>query len=160
MKINSLKQAGAWWNKMRLKRTLVCLALAASGLALLGSCQHSMAVETPLTARDSAMAPRISFKQTEYHFGQVKSGALVNYNFVFKNTGKSPLIIADIATSCGCTVPHYDHIPVPEGGLGHIQVVFNTAGKAGIQEKIITITANTIPRHNQVALVGIVNNIK
>lgn len=140
-------------------RILIAVFCLMAGMALFGACRHAMAVDVPMTARDSAMAARISFNQTEYHFGQVKSGALVSYSFLFRNTGKSPLVIADISTSCGCTVPHYDHIPIPAGGQGHIQVVFNTAGKAGIQEKIITITANTIPKLNQVALVGIVNNI-
>lgn len=114
----------------------------------------------PLTAQDSLLAPRFTFVGKDYRFGTVKTGALVRHDFSFVNAGKTPLVISDIYASCGCTTPHFDHKPVAPGATGHIQVVFDTEGKAGVQQKIITITANTIPRLSQVALVGIVTNTK
>jgi|GEM_PF-813477 len=113
-------------------------------------------VETLLTARDSATAAKFRFNHKDYLFGEVKAGALVTYSFKFVNDGKSPLIIRDIYTSCGCTVTSYNHIPVTVGKKGQINVVFNTDGKSGIQRKIVTIIANTVPRLNQIAMAGIV----
>lgn len=132
--------------------TTVCIFL------FLPSCHQrsNSYAETLLTARDSATAAKFKFNRKDYLFGEVKAGALITYSFKFVNEGRSPLIIRDIYTSCGCTVTSYDHTPVAVGKEGKIKVVFNTDGKSGIQRKIVTITANTVPRLSQVAMAGIV----
>lgn len=132
--------------------TAVCILLLLPACHLPGNSY----AETPLTARDSATAAKFKFDRKDYLFGEVKAGSLVTYSFKFVNVGESPLIIRDIYTSCGCTVTSYDHTPVAVGKEGNIKVVFNTEGKSGIQRKIVTITANTIPRLSQVAMAGIV----
>lgn len=132
--------------------SVVCLLL------VLPACHQSRNsyAETLLTARDSATAAKFRFNRKDYLFGEVKAGALITYSFKFINDGKSPLIIRDIYTSCGCTVTSYEHTPVAVGKQGEIKVTFNTDGKSGIQRKIVTITANTVPRLSQVAMAGIV----
>jgi hypothetical protein len=72
-------------------------------------------------------------------------GETVSYPFKFKNSGKSDLIIADVSTSCGCTVPSYPKEPIHPGQDGVIKVSFNSAGKHGFQNKSIVIVANTQP---------------
>ena len=72
-------------------------------------------------------------------------GETVSYPFKFKNTGKSDLIIADVSTSCGCTVTSYNKEPIHPGKEGVIRVSFNSAGKHGYQNKSIVIVANTQP---------------
>ncbi|TNF25305.1 MAG: DUF1573 domain-containing protein, partial [Bacteroidetes bacterium] len=74
----------------------------------------------------------------------------------FKNTGQGDLIITDAKGSCGCTVPEWPKEPVPPGGEGKIDVVFNSEGKSGQQNKKITITANTVPSMTVLAINGVI----
>ena len=51
--------------------------------------------------------------------------------------------------SCGCTVPSWTKDPIAVGGTGFVEAEFDTKGKAGIQNKTITVTANTWPKITQ-----------
>lgn len=91
--------------------------------------------------------PVFSFEEEVYDFGTINEGDIVEKIFTFKNMGEAPLIIADAKGSCGCTVPEYSKdVPIPINGEGTIKVVFNSKGKPGIQNKTVTITANTYPK--------------
>jgi len=72
-------------------------------------------------------------------------GETVSYPFKFRNTGKSDLVISDVSTSCGCTVPSFPKNPIHPGQDGVIKVSFNSAGKHGYQNKNIVVVANTQP---------------
>jgi hypothetical protein len=91
------------------------------------------------TTRDTA---KISFREYEHDFGKVAEGEEVAYTFMFENKGQGYLIINSAITSCGCTVPKYDTKPIPPGGKGNLEVVFDTSGRNGIQTKIITVNSN------------------
>lgn len=106
------------------------------------------------TAAETANAPVIKFEKDTYNFGTIKQGDKVSYNFKFTNTGKSPLIITNAVASCGCTIPEWPKEPVKPGDGGVIKVVFNSATKSGLQDKLITITGNTIPAQSLVHLTG------
>jgi hypothetical protein len=87
--------------------------------------------------------PIISFYETEYNFGSIKEGDIVEHNFHFTNTGSSPLIISDAKASCGCTVPSFSTEEIASGGTGSISVKFDSSNKTGSQNKTVTITTNT-----------------
>ena len=74
--------------------------------------------------------------------------------FRFKNIGQSNLIISSAQGSCGCTVPQWPKEPIKPGEKGEIEVVFNSEGKSGLQNKTITLVANTIPNTIVIALKG------
>ncbi len=99
-------------------------------------------------------APAFKFEKESYDFGQITQGEKVTYDFKFKNIGKSPLIITNATATCGCTTPEYPKGPVAPGENGMIHVVFNSATKSGMQNKIVTITANTVPSTTEVHLIG------
>lgn len=106
-------------------------------------------VNNPHTAEgidtiSAAMKPVIAFKDTVHDFGKVHENEVVQYNFAFTNTGKSPLIISAAAASCGCTVADYPHDPVAPGESGIMKVTFNTSGKSGHQEKSVSLHTNTV----------------
>ena len=84
----------------------------------------------------------------------MNEGDKVSYEFKFKNVGKSPLIISSASASCGCTVPDYPKAPIAPGGEGVISVVFNSEGRPGMQNKIVTVTANTIPQYTELNILG------
>ena len=87
--------------------------------------------------------PIMTFKESEYNFGHITEGDVVEHTFNFTNTGASNLIITDASASCGCTVPSYPETPIYSGASGSITVKFNSANKSGEQNKTITISANT-----------------
>lgn len=90
--------------------------------------------------------PAFEFQVEEHDFGAIKEGDVVNHVFQFTNNGEAPLIISSATASCGCTVPQWPKEPVAVGGTGEIHVSFNSKNKPGIQNKTITITANTNPK--------------
>ena len=114
----------------------------------------------PTTKADTANAPVLAFEKSSYDFGKIKQGDKVSHDFKFSNNGKSPLIISDVVASCGCTKPDWPKIPIAPGSNGVIKVVFNSAGKSGLQDKLITITANTLPAQSLVHLIGEVKSLK
>ena len=106
------------------------------------------------TTANAANAPIMKFEFETHDFGKIKQGDKTSYQFKFTNTGKSPLIITNAVASCGCTTPDWPKAPLQPGETGKISVVFNSAGKSGLQDKLITITANTNPAQNVVHLIG------
>lgn len=103
---------------------------------------------------DPATAPVFRFEKESYDFGEITEGEQVSYDFSFTNTGKSPLIISSASATCGCTVPEYPHEPVAPGEKGTIHVVFNSTGKSGMQNKVVTLTANTASGSQELHVVG------
>jgi hypothetical protein len=93
--------------------------------------------------RDTTQVGVMQFDHSNFNFGDLTQGAKVNHEYTFKNTGTVPLVIANVLVTCGCTVPEWTKTPIPPGNSGSIKVSFNSAGKMGIQNKTITILANT-----------------
>lgn len=89
--------------------------------------------------------PVITFEETEHDFGRIIEGETVTYSFRFTNTGKSDLIIAEVSTSCGCTVPSYPTTPIRPGEKDVVKIAFNSSGRRGYQSKNILVTSNTQP---------------
>jgi hypothetical protein len=104
----------------------------------------------------SENAAVMSFEQTEYDFGTIKQGTVVDHTFKFTNTGKSPLIIESASASCGCTAPDWTKTPVAPGEQGEVKVQFNSTGKMGQQSPMVTIRANTEPNIMRISMKGTV----
>ncbi len=96
--------------------------------------------------------PSFEFAEESHDFGSIVEGEVVEHTFKFKNTGEAPLIISSATASCGCTVPLWPKEPIPVGEDGEIQVRFNSTKKSGVQNKTITITANTYPKINRIRI--------
>jgi hypothetical protein len=89
--------------------------------------------------------PVISFAEYSHDFGKLNEGEKVTYAFKFKNTGKAPLIINNVSTSCGCTVSSYPKKPIKPGEGASIDISFDSQGKHGFQSKSITVFTNAQP---------------
>ena len=89
--------------------------------------------------------PAFSFNEEFRDFGNIEEGLTVEHIFKFTNSGDAPLIISNAQGSCGCTVPQYSRNPIAPGETGEIKVSFNSAGRAGKQDKRVTLSANTVP---------------
>jgi|AntAceMinimDraft_17_1070374.scaffolds.fasta_scaffold00162_2 hypothetical protein len=95
-----------------------------------------------LTPEQLKNAPKIEFEKTVYDFGSVKTGEKVLYSFVFKNQGKTDLIIRKVKTSCGCTATNPEKTTLKPGESSKINISFNTRGRSGNQHKTITVICN------------------
>lgn len=84
----------------------------------------------------------ISFREYEHNFGIVTEGEKVSCLFTFDNKGTSDLVVSSVSTSCGCTAPKYDTKPIPPGGSGNVEVVYNASGMNGKQTKTVTVKSN------------------
>ena len=96
----------------------------------------------------------MSFGELEFDYGVIDAGEKVNHKYKFTNSGSEPLIISNAKGSCGCTVPNWPKEPIPPGGTGEIDVVFDSKGKKGKQSKRVTITANTNPAQTFLTIKG------
>ena len=138
-----------------MKKLFLGVFLAATTLVACNQTKSTDAANADSTTTTvSANAPIIKFEFDSHDFGKVKAGDKVTYEFNFTNTGQSPLIISTATASCGCTVPEWPKTPIQPGQGGKIKVTFDSANKEGLQDKQITVTANTSPAQNIVHLVG------
>ncbi len=83
----------------------------------------------------------MTFKYTDHNFGTVASGSDVSYDFEFINTGKAPLVITNVSTSCGCTTPSWPREPIPSKGRASIKVKYDS-NRIGNFSKTITVMSN------------------
>jgi len=107
---------------------------------------ETQTVKPVAEAKPAGPLPVIQFATVEHDFGTINEGQVVEYTYTFKNTGEAPMIIQDAKPSCGCTVPNWTKDPIPVGGSGYVKAKFDSNGKPGIQNKVITVTANTYPK--------------
>ena len=103
---------------------------------------------------DLENVPSFEFENELHDFGSITQGEKVSYSFKFKNTGKKNLIISSANGSCGCTVPQYPKNPIAPGQSASIEVVFNSEGKEGKQDKSVTLMANTNPASKVLKISG------
>jgi hypothetical protein len=104
----------------------------------------------------SGPAPAFKWAEETFDFGTIKEGEIAEHTFKFTNVGEAPLIISNASASCGCTVPSYSKDPIPVGGTGEILVKFNSSNKPGVQNKTVSITANTNPKLSRLNIKAIV----
>ena len=109
------------------------------------------------TERDSQIVfPSISFDKTLHDFGDITNGTPVETIFSYTNSGRSPLVVTDIKSTCGCTVPQgWSKSPLMPGESSQFSVKFNGKG-ANKVSKTITLTTNTENGREQVRITAFV----
>lgn len=95
--------------------------------------------------------PKIVFEQTSYDYGLIFAGDDGEINFKFKNEGKSPLIISNVVSSCGCAVPYWSKDPIMPSKSGTIKVNYNT-NIVGDIKRSITVSTND-PNQSRIVLI-------
>ncbi len=96
--------------------------------------------------------PSINFDKTLHDFGEIQNGTPVETVFSYTNSGRSPLVVTDIKSTCGCTVPQgWSKEPLMPGESSQFSVKFNGKG-ANKVSKTITLTTNTEKGREQVRI--------
>lgn len=118
-----------------MKKALALLVVAIFTISI--SCSQSSEVDTKVDKK----APVITFETLEYDYGTISQGDDGKCEFVFKNTGKNPLVLSNVRPSCGCTVPKWSKEPIKGGNKSSIEVKYNTK-RVGSFSKSITVHSN------------------
>ncbi|HIW86994.1 MAG TPA: DUF1573 domain-containing protein [Candidatus Onthomorpha intestinigallinarum] len=83
----------------------------------------------------------ITFEKLEHDYGEVPQKGNGVTEFKYTNTGKAPLIISKVRSSCGCTVPKWSKEPLMPGQSASITVKYNT-NNVGPINKSVTVESN------------------
>ena len=85
---------------------------------------------------------KIEFKEDTIDYGQIERGSDGVRVFEFTNTGDAPLVISNVKSTCGCTIPKKPEAPIAPGETGQIQVKYDTKRPAGPFRKAVTVLSN------------------
>jgi len=106
---------------------------------------ESLQANNEWTEQQKNEGAQFLFENLSHHFGEVIQGEQVSYTFLFKNVGKTNLVIYDVATSCGCTSSVATEAPIKPDEEGKITIIFDSKHKNGEVKNSIIISANTNP---------------
>ena len=102
-----------------------------------------------------ASAQTITFNNTTLDYGTIKQGSDGNREFVIKNTGDKPLIISNVAPSCGCTTADYTKTPIKPGKKGFVEASYNAASP-GAFVKTVNVTTSDSKTPKTLSFKGVV----
>lgn len=84
---------------------------------------------------------KMEFKTETIDYGEIAKGSDGVRVFEFTNVGDEPLIISQVKSSCGCTVPSKPKGPVAPGESSTISVKYDT-NRVGPIRKTVTVYSN------------------
>jgi hypothetical protein len=88
-----------------------------------------------------AQQAKITFKEDTIDYGTIAKGSDGVRVFQFTNTGDVPLIVGDVKSSCGCTVPKKPEGPIAPGASSSIEVKYDT-NRVGPIRRTVTVYSN------------------
>ena len=83
----------------------------------------------------------MKFKTEVIDYGTISQNSEGKRLFTFTNKGDAPLLITNVKTSCGCTVPSYSKAPILPGNIGELEIKYDTK-RLGAFTKTITVMSN------------------
>jgi hypothetical protein len=104
------------------------------------------------TLSQCSRVPVIRFEKEIYDFGVAEEEEKIEYTYVFKNTGREPVVIRHVQSSCVCaTVLDYDRTIAP-GKKGRIPITFTAPRYNGNILKLINVKTN-VPEQETIRLI-------
>ncbi len=104
---------------------------------LFGCCSIAIAQNLP------SAGASIAWEKNSHDFGEITEGEKVEHTFKLTNSGAEPLVITNVQVTCGCTTPKgWPRDPILPGKKAEIIVQFNSTGKIGRQNKVVTVVSN------------------
>ena len=100
------------------------------------------------------------FEDPKQSFSFVKEGEILNFEYKFKNTGSSPVIITETKVACTCTTVDYPKEPILPGQSGVIKVKFDTKNKFDRQDRSVLIISNGKGAPQELRFKGVVQKNK
>jgi len=87
--------------------------------------------------------PEITFRNPVQDFGNLSKNERKTHIFIFKNTGKSPLLITSVETTSSSIVTNWEAKEIEPFGTGVINILFDTKNLTGKVDEKIYVTGNT-----------------
>ncbi|MDO4704539.1 MAG: DUF1573 domain-containing protein [Tannerella sp.] len=135
-----------------------------------GAFSHSMQVfsngsETPLvlTVKGNVHAapgavvgePEFTPDAWTHDFGKIdEEQNYYTHIFQITNTGKAPLIISHVQSSCGCAEPEWTADPIAPGEVGDVVITYSAKNRPGPFKKHITVYTNAKGGRQRLAIMG------
>lgn len=86
--------------------------------------------------------PEMVFDKTLVEIGKIDDSEPVEVEFKFTNRGVGTLVISNVSSTCGCTVPQLTKREYGPGESGVIKATFDPKNRPGQQHKSITVASN------------------
>lgn len=103
----------------------------------------------------------VRFEEKVHDFGDLLvSDKSVSCKFVFTNISDKPIVVHNVVSSCGCTVPEWTREPIRPGATGAIEVTYKNDQGAYPFNKSITAYISGINRPVVLHIKGVVYNKK
>ena len=116
-----------------------------------------VAALSTVSAQTLSSGAEISWEKNAHDFGEIIEGEKVEYTFKFTNTGTEPLVITNVQVTCGCTTPKgWPRDPIASGKKAELVVQFNSTGKIGRQNKVVTVISNAARGNSQITFAATV----
>lgn len=96
----------------------------------------------PLGAEELKLAPTLLLDANAIDLGRAKKGIILEKEVVIKNTGKKELAIRAIQPNCKCISFTLSQKKIPVGGEAILKIQLKSEGRAGTQQKAVTIYSN------------------
>jgi len=125
---------------------VVAVLLTASFSAISQTTPKGKSAKAPVkeeVQQPKVNGPGIEFKKTVHDYGTIFQGANGECEFEFTNVGSEPLVLSNVQSSCGCTVPSWPREPILPGKTAVIKVKYNTDRVGGIN-KTVTVYSNAV----------------
>ncbi|MDR2237244.1 MAG: DUF1573 domain-containing protein [Chryseobacterium sp.] len=101
------------------------------------------------------VADAIKWKSESINVGNIPQGKPKLIRFEFTNTTSKPIIIENVAPSCGCTTADYTKEPIAPGKKGFVEASYNAAA-AGPFMKTVTVTTSDSKTPKTLSFKGVV----
>ncbi|WES97017.1 DUF1573 domain-containing protein [Chryseobacterium arthrosphaerae] len=101
------------------------------------------------------VADAIKWKSESIDVGNIPQGKAKLIRFEFTNTSSKPIIIQNVAPSCGCTTADYTKTPIQPGKKGFVEASYNAAA-AGPFMKTVNVTTSESKTPKTLSFKGIV----
>lgn len=124
-------------------------------LLFIGLLSFSVNAQDQKESKADSNAPVFKFETEVIDYGKIAHNSDGKRVFKFKNVGKSPLIIKDIKSSCGCAIPKRPTEPIMPGDSGEIEVRYAT-NRIGGFARAITVISNATEKQKSLRIKGIV----
>ena len=122
--------------------------------------RHILLTLLALCAFATAAQAQLVFTPDTWDFGTIReTDGRVSHTFTGENRGNTPVVILDVVTTCGCTVPQFTKRPIRPGEKTTVKVTFDPANRPGAftkelgvysseRKKVATLTirGNVTPR--------------
>lgn len=99
----------------------------------------------------------LTLAQNSLDYGKIKKGENGVRKLEVKNTGDKPLMISNVKSTCGCTIPSWPKEPILPGKSEFITINYDTKKEGTISKTIEIFSNDAKGKRKTVRITGYVN---